>query len=131
MSLTPKRARCARVIRKAISENFAMTPYEESELATAVEKGLNEEQTHSSNHLDTQDQIHEDIYDALKTVEMFELNNQIGAEDKLDGIAVIASALSTALNDLCNCLHIREPEVGSVAWITKNSSAAKDKGGAS
>ena len=70
MSLAPERARCVRVIRKSISSNFAMTPYEESALATAVEKGLNDKQTHKGDHLDIQDQIYEDIYDALKTVEM-------------------------------------------------------------
>ena len=115
MSLTPERARCARVIRKTISENFAMTPCEESELATAVEKGLNNEQTHKGDHLDLQDQIHEDIYDALKTVEMFELDNQIRAEDQLNGIAMMASVLSEALNDLCNCLHINESAVGDAS----------------
>ena len=115
MSLTPERARCTRVIRKSISSNFAMTPYEESDLATAVEKGLNDEQTHNGDHLDIQDQIHEDIYDALKTVEMFELDNQIGAEDQLSGIAMMASVLSEALNDLCNCLSLREEAAGGAS----------------
>ncbi len=55
-----------------------------------------------------QEQTHDDIYDALRTIETYELPDQKGAEDQLDGIAELARALSKALNDLCNCLHIRE-----------------------
>ena len=112
--LTPERARSARVIRKAIGENFNMTPLEESELATAVEKGLNDEQIHSGNGHDIQDRIYEDIYDALKTVEWWELPELIGAEAKLGGIAEAARALSASLNDLCSSRHWRE-QVGATS----------------
>ncbi len=63
--------------------------------------------------LSVQGQIHDDIYDALRTVETFELPDQKGAEDQLDGIAEMASALSKAMNKLCNCPHIRESAGGA------------------
>ena len=113
MSLTPERARCARVIRKAICKNYGMTEYEASDLAPAVEKALNDEQTHKGDDPDIQDRIYEDIYDALMTVEACELPIFVGADDQLDGIAAMASELSRALNDLCNTRHWREQAGGA------------------
>ena len=55
-----------------------------------------------------QEQAHNDIYDALRTIETYELPDQKGAEDQLDNIAEMASTLSKAMNKLCNCLHISE-----------------------
>ena len=111
--LTPERARCARVIRKAICENFAMTEFEAGDLGVAVEAILNDEQTRNGNDPDIQDRIYADIYDALMTVEAFELPIFVEADDQLNGIAVMASSLSKALNDLCNSRHSREQVGGA------------------
>ena len=75
---------------------------------------MNEETTQRDRLLSVQGQIHDDIYDALRTIETYELPDQKGAEDQLDGIAEMASALSKALNDLCNCLHIRDSRESAV-----------------
>ncbi len=74
-----------------------------------------EETTQRDRLLRVQEQIHNDIYDALRTIETYELPDQKGAEDQLDNIAEMASGLSKALNDLCNCLHIRELAAGGAS----------------
>ncbi len=58
--------------------------------------------------ISVQEQIYDDIVDAHETVGTYNLTDQKRAEDQLDGIAEMASALSKAHNDRCNCLHISE-----------------------
>ena len=63
--------------------------------------------------ISVEEQIHDDISDAHETIQTFDLADKKGAEDQLDGIAEMASALSKAMNNLCNCPHIRESAGGA------------------
>lgn len=54
------------------------------------------------------DRVHDDIGDALRTVEQFDLEEQPGAAEKLPGIAKLASMLAERLNGLCGSEHVRE-----------------------
>lgn len=54
------------------------------------------------------EQVHDDIGDALRTVESFDLDEQPGAAEKLPSIAKLASTLAGALNELCGSEHICE-----------------------
>ncbi|WP_156762715.1 hypothetical protein [Woeseia oceani] len=58
--------------------------------------------------------IQGDLYDALRTVESFDIENQPGAPERLDRIAEMASALSADLNALCDSEHSAQSDLFSV-----------------
>ena len=71
-------------------------------------------------------QIWDDICDARETIRDFDIADQKGAKDQLDGIAEMPSALSTALNELCNCPHVRDLQTEHVSGSPENATAEID-----
>ncbi len=55
--------------------------------------------------------IAENIFDAVLTVEQFNIHEQPAAAERLDEIAFLAAKLSNELNDLCGSEHYRSRNV--------------------
>jgi hypothetical protein len=64
---------------------------------------MDKQHDNTENHVN---RIYADISDAQSTLDSFDLDEQPGAADKPESIAKMARALSTALNDLCNCEYL-------------------------